>query len=320
MPCYHPLNAWRGRDIGKNGKRLLVFQQSKAFAPLAHDTLKLPCQRCIGCRLEYSRQWAMRIHHEASLYQANSFITLTYDDEHLPYGGSLNLRHHTLFMKKLRKSLGPTRFFHAGEYGEQLARPHYHYCLFGRDFPDQKLFKTVNDIPIYTSQKLSDIWGQGFVTVGEVTFESAAYCARYVTKKMYGEKAENHYLAHDRETGELLPDENGCSFYLRPEYATMSRGGKNGGGIASAWLKKYPTSVYPDDYVVIRGIKMKPPKYYDNQKKLAEPEKFKQITAARIAHALKHSSDSTPERLRVREKVQEAKFKQLPRTLERDSL
>jgi hypothetical protein len=101
-------------------------------------TLELPCGQCIGCRLERSRQWAMRCLHESSLYDRNAFVTLTYDDEHLPPGGSLNYPDFQRFMKRLRKnSKSPIRFYMGGEYGESTLRPHFHVCLFGYDFPDK---------------------------------------------------------------------------------------------------------------------------------------------------------------------------------------
>lgn len=129
--------------------------------------------------------WAVRIVHEAQMWPQNSFITLTYRPEDLPQGGSLNVEHYQLFMKKLRaRNTGhKIRFFHCGEYGEKLSRPHYHAILFNYDFPDKKVFSEKNGNTIYTSELLEDIWGKGFCTIGDVTFQSAAYVARYVMKK-----------------------------------------------------------------------------------------------------------------------------------------
>lgn len=104
MPCYHPLQAWRGPRL-KSGKRAVVFSRGDAERSLLPFELSLPCGQCIGCRLERSRQWAMRCVHEASLHEDNCFVTLTYDNSHLPPGGSLLLRDWQLFIKRLRKSL-----------------------------------------------------------------------------------------------------------------------------------------------------------------------------------------------------------------------
>ena len=245
---------------GANGKRKIVFNPRDGFSDLP---ILLPCGQCIGCRLERSRQWAIRCMHEAQLHDENSYITLTYNDKNLPKDGSLNLRHFQLFMKRLRKKTGKKiRFYHCGEYGEKFKRPHYHACLFGYQFPDLRYFKTINGNKLYTSKYLDSVWTNkngetmGFSTIGNVTFESAAYVARYIMKKINGEKAEAHYV--NKETGEIL----------KPEYTTMSR---RPGGLGAEWLKKYKTDVYPGDFVVVRGKKMKPPKYYDRQYELTYP-------------------------------------------------
>ena len=158
----------------------------------------------------------MRCHHEASLYQDNCFITLTYSDEHLPSDKSLHVDHFQKFMKRLRKRFGEgVRYYHCGEYGEKYMRPHYHACLFNFDFPDKKIWKENNGNRLYISESLSELWPFGFVTIGDVTFESAAYVARYIMKKVNGDLAESHYERVDWDTGEV--------YHLKPEYTTMSR-------------------------------------------------------------------------------------------------
>ena len=225
MACFHPIDAWR------NAKRGITFDHSKAVG----FGLKLPCGQCVGCRLERSRQWAMRCVHEASLYDDNCFITLTYDAEHLPADGSLNKKHFQDFMKRLRSRFVERRirFYHCGEYGVQYRRPHYHALLFNFDFVDKRLFKEVNGHRLYTSDDLALCWKLGFSSVGAVTFESAAYVARYIMKKVTGDPAEDHYRGVNSETGELTR--------LLPEYTTMSRRP----GIAREWYERFsqtPTS------------------------------------------------------------------------------
>lgn len=169
------------------------------------DSLELPCGQCIGCRLERSRQWAMRCMHEASLYDQNSFITLTYDDSNIPNGGSLNYDDFQRFMKRLRKYAGVRlRFYMGGEYGEQLSRPHYHACIFGYDFPDKIYYKkTSSGERIHTSKILQKLWPYGLSSVGNVTFESAAYIARYCVQKVTGQAADAHYT-HITDDGEII--------------------------------------------------------------------------------------------------------------------
>ena len=235
----------------------------------------------------------MRCVHEAELHEDNCFLTLTYDDAHLPDNGGLNKRHFQLFMKKLRKSIAPkkVRYYMCGEYGEATARPHYHAIIFGHWFTDQAfLFNTANGHAVYTSPTLRKLWKYGHVTMGTVTFESAAYVARYIMKKVTGEKAEEHYKRVDPDTGEVHS--------IAPEYTAMSRRP----GIGRDWYDKYADDVFPSDTVVMRGQPMRPPRFYDNLYADADV-----IKAQRKKEALKHSENNTTNRLRVREEVTKAR-------------
>lgn len=108
MPCYHPLSGWYSKTRNASGKRSIVFNLQEAYKD---KPLQVPCGRCIGCRLEKARQWAVRCMHEASLYDKNCFVTLTYDEDYCPE--SLIPEHFVLFMKRLRKRYGAgIRFFH----------------------------------------------------------------------------------------------------------------------------------------------------------------------------------------------------------------
>lgn len=233
--------------------------------------------------------------HEASLHEANCFVTLTYSDEHLPSDGSLRLRDFQLFCKRLRKRLGPFRFFHCGEYGERLERPHYHACLFGIDFADKVYLKGDGQFRLYRSDVLDSLWSLGYCCIGSVTFESAAYVARYVTKKVTGDAAVEHYMRSSVD-GEVIN--------LQPEYVTMSRRP----GIASDWFRKYGSEVYPSDEVIVRGHSCRPPRYYDNLLEAAEPSVFDDIKRKRIADISQHLENCTPERLIVREKCAKARL------------
>lgn len=303
MTCFKPLIGYRSREVNPTGKRSIVFDERKALWGKA-DQVKLPCGQCIGCRLERSRQWAMRCMHEAKMHERNCFITLTYDNEHLPSDRSLDVREFQLFMKRLRNRFGDgIRFYHCGEYGELNGRPHYHACLFNFDFEDKTLWKVSNGVRLYVSRSLSEVWGKGFVTVGDVTFESAAYVARYILKKVNGDAAESHYGAKiDLTTGEFFDKR-------KPEYTTMSRRP----GIGRAWYEKWSCDVFPSDEVIVRGKQMRPPKYYDRLFEHDDPDTFKKIKEKRIENAKKHLDDQTPERLDVRERIKLAQLKQLPR-------
>lgn len=307
MPCYHPIDAWRSRDLNANGKRPLVFTLSQGYADMP---LKIPCSQCVGCRLERSRQWAIRMTHEASLHEKNCFITLTYAPEHLPPGGTLVVDHYQRFMKRLRKAYPneKIRFFHCGEYGENLGRPHYHAVLFGFDFPDRKYLKSHRGFKYYTSESLKKIWGKGHVVVCDVSFETCAYVARYITKKITGDRALLHYTELDPVTTEIISEK-------KPEYTTMSRRP----GIAKNWLNKFIGDVYPSDEVIIRNRKLKPPKYYDSQFEVLDPIEMLRIKEKRIANGKKRAEDSTSQRLQTREEIQLEKFSRLKRSYESDT-
>lgn len=302
MPCYKPLKGFRSRVLTKNGKRGIVFSASEGFVD---RPVELACGRCIGCRLEYSRQWAIRMYHESSLYPRNCMLTLTLDDDHLPPDGGLDKTLFPGFMKRLRKKFGAgPRYFHAGEYGDQFGRPHYHAILFNFDFDDKVPFKVRNGYQTYLSESLSKLWKFGLHEIGSVTFESAAYCARYVVKKITGDEADAHYTRCDPDTGEF--------FRVQPEFATMSRRP----GIGQPWLDKYQRDVFPSDEVVMRGVSMKPPKAYSRRFELLSPKEFEIVRRRRLERASAHKADNTPERLRVREQVTLARISQLKREVE----
>ena len=141
-----------------------MFNPRDSHAP--DDPVRVPCSKCIGCRLERSRQWAVRCVHEASLYENNSFITLTYRDDCIPENGSLDPDAFQKFLKRLRYYAGPFRFFGCGEYGEKTKRPHYHACLFNFDFPDRVLWKQHRDVSYFRSALLEKCWPYGFSTNG----------------------------------------------------------------------------------------------------------------------------------------------------------
>lgn len=298
MPCYHPLSAYQCADGS------IVFYESKR-----HDTVKslsLPCGQCVGCRLERSRQWAIRCMHEAQMHTQNCFITLTYDDAHLPSDRSLHYRDFQLFIKRLRKRYPGRRirYYMAGEYGENFGRPHWHACIFGLDFDDKKLWKrTSANSLLYRSENLELLWPFGYSSIGDVTFESAAYVARYIMKKVTGKNAAEHYQEIDPDTGEITN--------RTPEFTKMSLKP----GIGYEWYKQYTSDVYPHDYVVVRGKKVKPPKYYDKKYKIDNPYEFDELLYIREKSAKLAYADNTPERLLVKEQVTKAKLQKLKRNL-----
>jgi len=307
MACYHPISAGLSgyQTNFATGKvyRRVIFKRND---PDIVQEVSLPCGQCIGCRLERSRQWAIRCMHEAQLHTNNCFITLTYDDTHLPSDRSLHYRDFQLFIKRLRKRYSTTKigYYMAGEYGESFGRPHFHACLFGIDFHDKKLWKrTSSGSLIYRSQDLETLWPFGYSSIGDVNFESAAYVARYIMKKQTGKESEKYYQYSDLETGEIVQ--------MTPEFNKMSLKP----AIGLNWYKKYKNDVFPHDYVVLRGQKIKPPKYYDKLYKNDNPYEYEKIITNREIGAKINHADNTYDRLAVKEQVVKAKLRKLKRTL-----
>lgn len=269
------------------------------FSGYIDRPITVGCGRCVGCRLESSRQWAVRCLHEASLHDANSFITLTYEDDQLPENGSLDLEHWQKFARRVRKSGRRFRFFHCGEYTDDERRPHYHALMFGLDFREDrtKFKKNKRGEQLWRSPTLEKLWPHGYSSIGALTFESASYVARYCMKKVNGEKAAEHYESVNTETGEVTQ--------LRPEYITMSRKP----GIGQGWIDAFSGDVYPDDFVVTRGTRARPPKYYDDRYGAGHPDEMEEIKEDRKEKGRIHAANATEERLKVREKVAIAKTK-----------
>lgn len=291
------------------------------YAPwqrLGADGVKRPvaCGQCIGCRLEYSRQWAVRIMHEAKLHEDNAFVTLTYKEippeaycvrcKQVIVHGSLHYCDYQLFMRGLRRVYRGVRFFVGGEYGEGFGRPHYHACLFGVKFSDSVYAgKSPAGVRLFRSEQLSDLWGRGFCSVGSLTFESAGYVARYCMKKVTGDHADAHY-------GGRVPEF--CRMSLKP-------------GIGAGWFERFGESdVAPSGRVLVNGKEANAPRYYvklmERSARVAacfgdksELHRLEAVKAARLEAGLSKASESSPSRLRAREAVQSARMGLLKRKL-----
>lgn len=312
MPCYHPQDVIRSHRVvdGKSGKPIVFFNKSRDrysalwSATPRHlewykpDRFQIPgCKpKCVGCQERYSRDWAIRSWHHAQKHDANCFITLTYNEEFVPR--SLDHRHWQLFMKRFRRAIPvPVSFFMAGEYGSVRMRPHFHACIYGFDFPDRKLWSVRDGVRLDTSDMLGKLWScpstgksYGFSTVGDVTFQSSAYIARYVAKK--AQRASESSLDGRK------PEYSKCSL-KRP--------------IGKDWFYSFMSSVYPDDSVTMDGgFRAAPPRYYDKLLALTDKELSERIVAIRKKKA-SLSPDNTPERLLERECVKQVQFSQLKR-------
>lgn len=220
MSCYKPLiRLYNPNDKDISGR---VYSLSR-FSQLTgkqlkyedlmyrHDVMLIPCGQCIGCRIRQREDWTTRIELEARGYPKEEvwFITLTYDDDHVPGmivktgeimrkvqyvwkpGEGRPESVQTLmypdvqkFLKRLRKAYrGKLRYFVAGEYGEQTARPHYHMILYGWRPTDLENLYKIHHNGYYTSKWLADLWGMGQIQIAQAVPETYRYVAGYVTKK-----------------------------------------------------------------------------------------------------------------------------------------
>lgn len=235
--------------------------------------------------------------HEAKLHKRNCFVTLTLRE----HQESLDHSQWQRFAKRARRELGPFRFFMAGEYGD-LGRPHYHACLFGVDFDDRVVLRRgESGEMLYSSETLEALWGLGYTSVGEVTFESAAYVARYVMKKVTGELAEVHY------GGRV------------PEYSRCSTGGRSGlRGLGFGWFKRYGESdVLPDGNVLVNGRRCAAPRYYRKLMREKFPLTYRGV---QVAHELERDARERRDfsdngRLSAKRKVTDARLGMLKRKI-----
>ena len=318
MGCDSPLKGWKDRDTGG-----ITFRRENGIGKM-----EVGCGQCLGCHLDYSRMWAMRIVHESCLHELNGgncFVTLTYRDKlacwndkqlkngyHVPDDWSLHKSHFQKFMKRLRKAFPDQeiKYVYAGEYGKKCkhgidlelvgcplcncGRPHYHACLFNISFPDLVAYQSDGGVMRYTSPTLEKIWKYGFVDVGELNYNSAAYTARYVLKKVKAAKTLDHYM-HYTLDGEVT--------FILPEFLDQSRGGRSRKGqrcgIGAGWFEKYHSDVFPRDEVPVPGAGMMKgvPRYYDDIYAEMYPEEMEEVKRLRRAFQKEHKEEYTEDRL-----------------------
>lgn len=265
------------------------------------------CGRCTGCRLEQAQQWATRIYHETLCHEDNSFVTLTYSDDNYPVSGSLDGEAMTNFMKRLRFRVGDVRirFFGVGEYGEKNGRAHYHYLLFGYQFPDLQLWRrSRSGFYLYRSPLLESVWPFGHCEVGMVSLSSGAYVARYCLKKINGSLAAEYYTRTHPVTGEIVT--------VCPEISRMSRMP----GIGADWYAVMKDDAFPSDYVIVDGRRRKVPDFYLKKFRDEDAVRWEFLRLMRLRKMSQNRADRSPERLAVREEVAVRRVLELPRELE----
>lgn len=308
MSCFHPLVGYRQK--GSSDKLIIVRAKEDVkdfvFPPKdfqvrhRYETLTVPCGKCIGCRLDYSRTWANRMMLELPYHDSAYFVTLTYDDDYVPvheylsnevdpdtgevigepvFEPSLSLEpdHVQKFMKRLRRQQDyyygnqDISFYFVGEYGSSTCRPHYHAIIYGLRLDDLQVFRVSDGNTTYRSSTLEKLWSFGFSSVGSVTWETCAYCARYMLKKQKGNTAAIYDYFN------VYPEFSRCS--LKP-------------AIGKRWYDEHKDECYEYDEIILstakRSVKAKPPAYFDAMYDLEFPERMKEIKANRRMVASLH--------------------------------
>ncbi len=354
MACTHVLHAFDTGFKTDKGKPLLKITGKNIewiYQPISKENalsqkpqhiyvdkkitkfIEIPCGQCAQCRLNHAREWATRCMIEAKQYKENYFLTLTYDEEHLPKNKGIDLetgeatvvatlREKDLqdFMKRLRITwarkygwngivmANKIRNFSCGEYGEKRGRPHYHAIIFNlpiKDLQPDHYNKTGK--LIYYSAEIEKIWGNGIVGIGDVTWESACYVARYCMKKQTGPNAEDYY----KEIGRV------------PEFVRMSRRP----GIGKQYFEDNKDKIYKTDELFVitsKGVqKVKPSRYYDKLYDIENPERMAEIKEQRqmlakmsLENQLRNTDLSKEEYLKNKEENKLMQIQQLKRSYE----
>lgn len=197
-----------------------------------------PCGRCIACRINRTSEWTLRLMLEQELWDNSAFITLTYDDEHLPVDEALHKEDLQRFFKRLRKDLDlenrKIKYFACGEYGDLKKRPHYHAIVFGLGLSE------------HDRQLLKDNWRfcapylfeRNMKGVGTVTPDSMRYVTGYIQKKYTGKLAEEVYQGK------------------QPPFQLQSQ------GLGLRYFQNIKDKSFDDGYILDRGHKVPIPRYF----------------------------------------------------------
>lgn len=344
MPCYHPLlrienehmyataidgHKYHPARIEKPDDINQRLEDLKN-TPFYKKTI-IPCRKCIGCRLDYSREWANRGYLEAKKSDNNYFVTLTYDDNYIyipdtfiskngitytktdDWNGTLIKDHFSKFIHDLRQIMDREqnhkgfKFLGCGEYGGKTNRPHYHVILFNIPLPSDTFYNSrlINKEFYFQNKYIERSWRYGISNITTATWSTIAYVSRYVTKKIYGTQAEEEYSSK----GQI------------PEFIRMSK------GIGRDYYENEKSNIYKNDEIIIKnrqGVHSTiPPKYFDKLYEKENPEKFNEIKNKRKKEIkdINKIKDKTfsmgrLEHLEIEERTHEEKHKKLKRHLE----
>lgn len=292
MGCYHPIPAHQDSRGG----------ELRLHPPLGTANLEIPCGTCIGCRTQHALEWARRAQQEASTWEHNCFLTLTYDEKNLPHSNNLVPKHLTDFIKRLRRAAdraepalardrsSQIRYLASGEYGETTHRPHFHLLLFNATFTDAyRVGKDLRESPT-----VGKYWKKGTHRLGELTGASANYVAQYTMKKIGpADLARSPNWDRDAITGCVYDTTTG-EIRQQP-FLRMSRKPPIGNG----WLLKYKNDLQ-HGYLIHDARKEKIPRALIKQLAKIDPQLAEQATFNASQHKRGHKDLNAAERIHQR--------------------
>lgn len=144
------------------------------------------CGKCEDCLRKKRNDWVQRLISEWRYSKCTKFVTLTYDDAHLPiesvdedrYRFTTNKRDVQLFLKRFRK-LHQVRYFLVSEFGDNTHRPHYHALFFFDEF--------LKDDEV--NLLIQSSWDAGWIT--DVSDLMSVNGIRYVCKYLYKQQDDD---------------------------------------------------------------------------------------------------------------------------------
>lgn len=298
MPCNSPLDGWVSRSTG-----------GLTFDPKEGDgLLTVACGQCMGCLVDKRRAWKVRGACEAQMHETSSFVTVTFSDDFLPYPPEVNVRTLQLLIKRLRKATGADlRYLACGEYGERDHRPHYHLCLFGFDFGEDRYpwSTSAKGYVQYRSPTLEKVWPFGHSTISQFDPTTAEYTAGYITKS-------------NKPKLEWLDVSSGETGKLHREFLLSSRRP----ALGLSWLQKFYPEVLANDRVVINGTPHTVPPYFWRKlqawaEENGDTEAVERIKAKRLEalSVLKSSGEMDARRMMTKQESANLKAKRYERSV-----